>query len=125
MEECCSSTLTLVASKDVEQETLSCYCSASHTDNLSTDEHDSIRDSHDNNSARSLQQSDSGADLTECLKHDYDTDWQKFWSLNGEKLIWESWIAKYSDYINPEYLQEQPNGKKINLFFYMFINICL
>ncbi|XP_049818320.1 trimethylguanosine synthase isoform X2 [Aethina tumida] len=90
-----------------EIETLSCYCSASHTDNFSTDEHDSLRDVHDSSVSliRGLQSSDSGADLTDFLRHDLDTDWQQFWSLNGEKLIWESWIAKYSAYINPEYLQ--------------------
>lgn len=86
---------------------MSCYCSASHTDNFSTDEHDSLRDVHDSSVSliRGLQSSDSGADLTDFLRHDLDTDWQQFWSLNGEKLIWESWIAKYSAYINPEYLQ--------------------
>jgi trimethylguanosine synthase len=88
-----------------EPETVSCYCSASHTDNLSTDEHDSLRDSHEPRTHRGLQSSDSGADLTECIKHDIDIDWQKYWSINGEKLIWESWIGKYSAYINPDYLQ--------------------
>ncbi|XP_059616864.1 uncharacterized protein LOC132261868 [Phlebotomus argentipes] len=29
--------------------------------------------------------------------------WEKFWAANGERLIWASWIEKYSDYINPEY----------------------
>ncbi|XP_969535.2 trimethylguanosine synthase isoform X2 [Tribolium castaneum] len=92
--------------QEAETETLSCYCSASHTDNLSTDEHDSLRESHEPRVPhRGLQPSDSGADLTECIRHDIDADWQKFWSLNGEKLIWESWIAKYSAYINPDYLQ--------------------
>lgn len=31
--------------------------------------------------------------------------WGKFWSKNGEQLIWASWIEKYADYINPEYMQ--------------------
>lgn len=82
---------------------MSCYCSASHTDNLSTDEHESLREAH-NAPPRGLQQSDSGTDLTEQLIHDIDSDWNKFWSLNGEKLIWESWIDKYSHYINPDYM---------------------
>lgn len=30
----------------------------------------------------------------------------KFWAINGERLIWASWIKKYSDYINPSYLDE-------------------
>lgn len=29
--------------------------------------------------------------------------WEKFWSDNGERLIWASWIEKFSDYINPDY----------------------
>lgn len=32
--------------------------------------------------------------------------WEKFWAVNGERLIWASWIKKYSDYINPAYLDE-------------------
>ncbi|XP_063915010.1 trimethylguanosine synthase-like isoform X3 [Zophobas morio] len=105
----CSSLPQILKNKikqDAEPETVSCYCSASHTDNLSTDEHDSLRDSHDGRPPhRGLQSSDSGADLTECVRQDIDGDWHKYWSLNGEKLIWESWIAKYSAYINPDYLQ--------------------
>ncbi|VEN45917.1 unnamed protein product [Callosobruchus maculatus] len=89
-----------------EQETASCYCSASHTDNFSTDEHDSLREGNDPASTlRGIQQSDSGADLTENLKYDIEADWHKFWALNGERLIWESWIEKYSAFINPDYLQ--------------------
>lgn len=29
--------------------------------------------------------------------------WEKFWADNGERLIWASWIEKFSDYINPDY----------------------
>ncbi|XP_072947210.1 uncharacterized protein Tgs1 [Epargyreus clarus] len=109
-----------------KDEGASCYCSASHTDNYcSTDEHDPAQihgvPSH------ALQPSDSGADLTyqdchsdyiEKMDHDYqatpDTDenylseetWDKFWAINSERLIWASWIKKYSDYINPAYLDE-------------------
>jgi hypothetical protein len=32
--------------------------------------------------------------------------WEKFWAVNGERLIWASWIKKYSNYINPAYLEE-------------------
>lgn len=39
-------------------------------------------------------------------KSEMDVAWEKYWSLNGEQLIWTSWIAKYADYINPEYLQQ-------------------
>ncbi|XP_076247246.1 trimethylguanosine synthase 1 [Calliopsis andreniformis] len=38
-------------------------------------------------------------------KSPMDMAWEKYWSKNGEQLIWTSWIAKYADYINPEYLQ--------------------
>ncbi|XP_065171777.1 uncharacterized protein [Atheta coriaria] len=99
---------------DVDAEVVSCYCSASHTDNISTDEHDSIREhstrtsthSHSHShSHRGLQSSDSGADLTELhARTDADAAWHRFWAHNGERLIWDSWITKYSDYINPDYL---------------------
>ncbi|KAG7200350.1 hypothetical protein KM043_017807 [Ampulex compressa] len=35
-----------------------------------------------------------------------DLAWEKYWSTNGEQLIWSSWIEKYADYINPNYLQD-------------------
>lgn len=80
--------------------------------------------------SHALQPSDSGADLTyqdchsdytnhdklECMDQDFpiteienylsETTWDKFWAINGERLIWASWINKYSDYINPTYLNE-------------------
>ncbi|XP_063707011.1 trimethylguanosine synthase [Culicoides brevitarsis] len=31
--------------------------------------------------------------------------WEAFWAKNGESLIWSSWIEKYSDYINPDYMK--------------------
>lgn len=34
-----------------------------------------------------------------------EKSWEEFWAKNGESLIWSSWIEKYSDYINPVYLQ--------------------
>ncbi|XP_066154913.1 uncharacterized protein [Euwallacea fornicatus] len=40
---------------------------------------------------------------------DQDAEWYKFWNQNGERLIWASWIARYSAYINPEYLTQPPN----------------
>ncbi|KAG7296276.1 hypothetical protein JYU34_021401 [Plutella xylostella] len=110
-----------------KDEGASCYCSASHTDNYcSTDEHDP-----GHAPAHTLQPSDSGADLTYQEGHsDTTTDkpelmdvqdinnaefeenylsectWDKFWAINGERIIWASWIKKYSDYINPSYLDE-------------------
>ncbi|XP_075226088.1 trimethylguanosine synthase 1 [Lycorma delicatula] len=77
--------------KKDHEEAVSCYCSASH---YSTDEHDSLRES-------TLHHSDSGADLSECSR---DLDWEKYWAANGERLIWESWISKYGNYIDPNYL---------------------
>lgn len=59
------------------------------------------------NLLQNVQSSDSGADLSECtnnLSKDLNSKWQKYWAQNGEKLIWQSWIEKYSDYINPDYL---------------------
>lgn len=32
--------------------------------------------------------------------------WEKYWSKNGERLIWQSWIEKYIDYINPEFISK-------------------
>ncbi|CAH1282036.1 unnamed protein product [Diabrotica balteata] len=107
----------ITAKSENDHEGVSCYCSASHTDNLSTDEHESLREIHNPPPPKGIQQSDSGTDLTEQLIHDFDSDWQKFWSLNGEKLIWESWIDKYSQYINPEYLPyaQKKVGENYNL----------
>lgn len=33
--------------------------------------------------------------------------WEKYWAKNGERLIWQSWIEKYIDYINPGYLSQE------------------
>ncbi|CAG4939194.1 unnamed protein product [Parnassius apollo] len=114
-----------------KDEGASCYCSASHTDNYcSTDEHDAQLHGITSNV---LQPSDSGADLTyqdcqsdyinhdkiEKMDQDFETQvseitenylsedtWDKFWAINGERIIWASWIKKYSDYINPSYLDD-------------------
>lgn len=36
-------------------------------------------------------------------EHEVNEQWDKHWSANCERLIWTSWIEKYSDFINPEY----------------------
>lgn len=106
--------MTLMSSLYFQEEAVSCYCSASHTDNnYSTDEHehDSIREgacgvgiAHGG-----LQLSDSGADLSECggdiqyTSSSRHEDWERYWSANGERIIWQSWIAKYGEYINSGY----------------------
>lgn len=107
----------------------SCYysASASHTDNYcSTDEHEPLI----HHTAQ--HSSDSGADISEnAFTHtsrkftssDYlhsgrnnslpdafggdelNDAWEKFWSDNGERLIWSSWIDKYSDFIKSDYLK--------------------
>ncbi|ENN73511.1 hypothetical protein YQE_09762, partial [Dendroctonus ponderosae] len=95
-----------------DHENSSCYHTASHTDNFSTDEHDSIKDSQNVvTQFKGLHVTDSGADLPE-LAHDVeyfnelDTKWQTFWTENGEKLIWNAWITKYSAFINPNYVSQ-------------------
>uniref|UniRef100_A0A0A9XNR9 Trimethylguanosine synthase n=2 Tax=Lygus hesperus TaxID=30085 RepID=A0A0A9XNR9_LYGHE len=73
--------------KKENEEAVSCYCSASH---CSTDEHDSVREA--------ALHSDSGADLSETSK---DQDWDRYWATHGEQVVWESWIKKYGEYIDP------------------------
>lgn len=100
-----------------------------------------------------LHSSDSGADVSECSKPlklkdqknhgkeyksvidqtmncisfcsvESNQCWEKYWSDNGERLIWASWIEKYSDYINPDYINSQhmedskqlPNETKQSVF---------
>nr|CAD7395615.1 unnamed protein product [Timema cristinae] len=93
-----------------QEEALSCYCSASHTDNnYSTDEHDSILCS-----GSGLHLSDSGADLSEHGGTGREAEWEHFWASNGERLIWESWIGKYGQYINPDYLAQTEVGATRN-----------
>lgn len=73
---------------------MSCYCSASHTDNnYSTDEHDSVRDSSNRIQAASLSQkfglhqSDSGADLSEYYDYnDAKTSLQNLFASYGKTL---------------------------------------
>lgn len=118
----------------------SCYhsASASHTDNCySTDEHEPTIPH------ISLNSSDSGADISEYQiarkysdiskkaqeisqllernnslpdafgEEEINHRWEKYWSNNGERLIWSSWIEKYSDYINPEYKKlTAPNAEE-------------
>lgn len=107
----------------------SCYysASASHTDNYcSTDEHEPLIHQ------TAQHSSDSGADISEnpftqtsrkFTSSDYlhsgrnnslpdafggdelNDAWEKFWSDNGERLIWSSWIDKYSDFIKSDYMK--------------------
>lgn len=107
----------------------SCYysASASHTDNYcSTDEHEPLIHQ------TAQHSSDSGADISEnpfthtsrkYTSSDYfhsgrnnslpdafggdelNDAWEKYWSDNGERLIWSSWIDKYSDFIKSDYIK--------------------
>lgn len=91
------------------ENSVSCYCSASHADNISADEHDSLLSGPI--ISRGLQSSDSGADLSETFVTEQQETWEHYWSKNGEKLIWTSWISKYSSYINPEFLEVIPKDQ--------------
>lgn len=82
--------------------------------------------------AAALHSSDSGADISEQQSSQYDQGgernhslsdvlavdsdctlaWEQFWSKNGESLIWSSWIEKYSDFIDPEFLEQQKQQRK-------------
>ncbi|KAL1517508.1 hypothetical protein ABEB36_001264 [Hypothenemus hampei] len=60
-----------------------------------------------NRSEDQTEQSETDSQLHESDDDDLEIKWQKYWSENGEKLIWKSWIDKYSDYINPDYLPQR------------------
>ena len=40
--------------------------------------------------------SDSVSDATKC-----ESNWQQFWNERGEFLVWQGWLNKYPDYIDP------------------------
>uniref|UniRef100_A0A182NDK1 Trimethylguanosine synthase n=1 Tax=Anopheles dirus TaxID=7168 RepID=A0A182NDK1_9DIPT len=44
-------------------------------------------------------------------REDLHEAWETYWSKHGEAIIWASWIEKYSDYINPEYLGSGEQGE--------------
>ncbi|KAG8235794.1 hypothetical protein J437_LFUL015833, partial [Ladona fulva] len=153
-----------------DDENVSCYCSASHTDNnYSTDEYvgeedgdmrdvaepevameglemeeeeeeeeneladeeDAVPEEDEEEQVEEdphadIHGSDSGADLSEgggcCVEcsnaeelpetrpenqskgQELLQGWERFWSQNGEQLIWHSWLQRYGHYINPGYL---------------------
>ncbi|XP_062560801.1 trimethylguanosine synthase [Armigeres subalbatus] len=45
-------------------------------------------------------------------REDLQEAWEAYWSKHGESIIWASWIEKYSDYINPEYLDQVPQQQQ-------------
>ncbi|OAD62879.1 Trimethylguanosine synthase [Eufriesea mexicana] len=51
-------------------------------------------------------------------KNIMDIAWEKYWCENREHIIWTTWIRKYADYINPEYLQQYAHlisGEKLEM----------
>ncbi|KAK9880754.1 hypothetical protein WA026_013077 [Henosepilachna vigintioctopunctata] len=96
---------------DTQHNLVDPYCSTSYANDFATDVHDSLPVSSEGNIS---QASESGADLTDSVKLDINVEWQKFWSINGEKLIWQSWITKYSAFISPEYLNSDTSLPNIH-----------
>lgn len=35
---------------------------------------------------------------------DVNKEWEILWAEQGERIIWQSWVQKYGDYIRPEFL---------------------
>lgn len=118
----------------------SCYysASASHTENYcTTDEHErdsgadiseyhglastsrerfrrTHREESSKSNSTSVEQEPSCSYATADRIEEPDTNekWEKYWSVNCERLIWSSWIKKYSDYISPEYQSLSPELMK-------------
>ncbi|XP_050097191.1 uncharacterized protein LOC126578548 [Anopheles aquasalis] len=44
-------------------------------------------------------------------REDLHDAWETYWSKHGEAIIWASWIEKYSDYIDPQYLEPADQGQ--------------
>ncbi|XP_025836156.1 uncharacterized protein LOC108741713 [Agrilus planipennis] len=54
--------------------------------------------------------------LTDCITYstgyiaeDFNLAWENYWYKHGESLVWSSWIKKYKDFINPEYINAHKN----------------
>lgn len=120
----------------------SCYysASASHTENYcTTDEHErdsgadiseyhglastsrkrfrgAHREESGKNNSTTVEQEPSCSYATaESIEEPHlNEQWDKYWSENCERLIWSSWIEKYSDYISPEYQRLSPEQKKMS-----------
>lgn len=52
---------------------------------------------------------DSGEETFALDESACDTDlhhlWHEYWLAEGEKIVWASWVAKYQNYINSEYIE--------------------
>lgn len=42
--------------------------------------------------------------LDEIHYNKINQEWQEYWSINGEMLVWNSWTEKYKDYLDPKYI---------------------
>lgn len=123
------------AQEEEDSDANSCYysASASHTDNYcTTDEHERdsgadiseyhalastsrerFRRTHRDDTSKSStsgerERNNSLPEIFEDEK-ELSESWEKYWSQNGERLIWSSWIEKYSDFMstNPNFNDEQ------------------
>lgn len=83
-----------------------------HMENIS-DEYHRRNSKHSNSESHETNEDERAAEyhhernnsLPELFNDDaHVRSWDKYWAKNGERLIWQSWIEKYIDYINPEYL---------------------
>ena len=36
------------------------------------------------------------------------TGWQSYWAEHGEYLVWNAWLEKYPDYVNPDMMDHVP-----------------
>lgn len=72
--------------------------------------HETIEEDNRASSAMSQTSSKIGNNDHSIVENYLNVDsWERFWSVNGERLIWASWIEKYSDYINPSYWEDDKN----------------
>lgn len=106
--------------EEEDSDAISCYysASASHTENYCT------TDEHERDSGADISEYHGACGVTKKLPATapksvrprnnslpdemvetevLEGKWEKFWSQHGERIIWSSWIEKYSDFISPSY----------------------
>jgi hypothetical protein len=52
---------------------------------------------------RLLNEAAGNATFYEEYTKQFLNDWEKYWTENGEQIVWSSWLEKYKDYINPDF----------------------